>query len=169
MPNYCNNTLTLRHSDKNKIDSLHKACLENKLCHAVIPLPDDLKDTIAPSREPNDELLEKYGVDNWYDFCTSRWGTKWDIFDTEVRMNEDDSLYVMFTTAWSPPIGVYQALLEQGYDVEAKYFEGGMGFAGTFDNNGDYYYEDMSNIPNDLDEEFGISEWIKSIEDEEDE
>lgn len=167
MSNYCSNTLTLRHSDKNKIERLHNACLENKLCHAVIPLPDDLKDTTAPSRESNHDLLEKYGVDNWYDFCVSRWGTKWDIFDTESEIDEDGVLYVSFTTAWSPPIGVYQALLEQGYDVEAKYFEGGMGFAGTFDEDGGYHCDDLIDVPDELDMEFGISEWIQSIEEDE--
>lgn len=166
MPNYCSNTLKIRHSDKTKIERLHKACLENKLCHAVIPLPDDLKDTISPSREPNDGLLEKYGVDNWYDFCTSRWGTKWDIFDVEIIEAGVDTLYVAFTTAWTPPMGIYNTLLDEGFELEAKYFEGGMNFAGTIDNDGDFYYEELSDIPDDLDKEFGITEWMKSIEEE---
>lgn len=80
-----------------------------------------------------------------------------------------------FDSAWSPHIGVYEALIEQGFKVEAMYYEPGMGYAGIFNENGDDYYElgDLDSkavadtINSELDEMFGISETMAEYEEEE--
>lgn len=43
----------------------------------------------------------------WYDWNTKNWGTKWDLYDANVV---EDSFF--FTTAWSAPIPVIQALID---------------------------------------------------------
>jgi hypothetical protein len=64
---------------------------------------------------------------------------------------------------------------EQGFEVEAYYYESGMCFAGKYDAIGDDYYEfsDMNSdevrdtLPDDLDDMFAISETMAEYEDEE--
>lgn len=48
------------------------------------------------------KLIEKYGFDNWYDWCVNNWGTKWDAED-EVLDIEDDRINIVFNTAWCVP------------------------------------------------------------------
>ena len=43
-------------------------------------LPDELKDTESYS-EPNQELIDKYGCSNWYEWNVSTLGTKWDMLE----------------------------------------------------------------------------------------
>lgn len=161
MPNYCENTLTLSHKDKDKVKKLYQAILDNSLCNAVIPLPEALRNTTSPTKEPNELLIAEFGTDNWYDFQVSNWGTKWDIFDATAQLHDDEELTVTatFCTAWSPPVGVYQKLMEDGFELHAMYFEGGMCFAGIVSNEEDSYYEDdLKNIPDEIKDEFGIGD-----------
>jgi hypothetical protein len=77
-----------------------------------------------------------------------------------------------FESAWSPPIGAYEKLTEQGFRIRAMYFEPGMAFAGVWDNGDDDYYEyggmDSKEIadtlPAELDEAFCISESVAEWE-----
>jgi hypothetical protein len=73
---------------------------------------------------------------------------------------------------------VYEAAVEQGWGVHATYYEPGMGFVGSFIDGDDEYYEYHScqtveeirdHIPDDLDEEYGISDWMQQMIDEEEE
>jgi hypothetical protein len=50
------------------------------------------------TKEKSDELKQKYGHDNWYDWVTDIWGTKWGIY--EASWVDDNS--VSFQSAWSP-------------------------------------------------------------------
>ena len=45
-----------------------------------------------------------YGADNWYDWCTRNWGTKWDVADASLVDEGDDCLEYHFLSAWSPPV-----------------------------------------------------------------
>jgi hypothetical protein len=71
-----------------------------------------------------------------------------------------------FDSAWSPPIAAYEKLMNMGFRIRAMYYEGGMAFAGVWDNGDDDYYEYGSmdskeiadTLPVELDEAFGISE-----------
>lgn len=160
MPNYCDNVVVIKHKDEQLLESLLQASVENKFCEKVIPLPQELKETKSPNRDSEErkaELHLKYGADNWYDFCINNWGTKWDIFDVSSYI-EDDELTIQFTTAWSPPLGVYKKLMEDGFEIEAKYYESGLGFAGVMTNDHNEHYDDLQFIPEDIRQEFGIFE-----------
>ena len=181
MPNWCNNTVEISHPDKAKMYALVEAINEGKFCNHVIPVPEDLqitagflgKDTPeqAELERKTAENVAKYGVGNWYDFCTSRWGTKWDV-DAYEKVEFDDQwdkgnkITFGFDSAWSPPIGIYEELVEQGFSVRADYYEPGMAFAGIWEDGCDDFYEYggmtseqvAEEFPKDLDEMFAISE-----------
>ena len=46
----------------------------------------------------SNELIAKYGTNNWYDWSVEHWGTKWNAYD---QSGDDES--IMFQTAWSHP------------------------------------------------------------------
>ena len=69
MPNWCNNNIELSHPDKAMVERAAKAFADGTLLNEFIPLPKELEDTTAPSRSTNEELVAKYGSDNWYDWC----------------------------------------------------------------------------------------------------
>lgn len=77
-------------------------------------------------------LLEKYGVDNWYDWACRNWGTKWGCYDQEL-----DGETLHFSTAW----GLFELSIldlvavdfpnfvltyeeEQGWGGEIEYVDG---------------------------------------------
>ena len=79
-------------------------------------------------------LLTEHKTDSWYDWCCDHWGTKWDIHDVELQ---DDGwvLRYDFDTAWSPPQGIYEALIEkfngeEDFSIQWFYREDGMQMAG---------------------------------------
>lgn len=189
MPNWCNNFVEIGHEDADKITALSEAFKRGEFCQHVIPTPKELTETVAgfmgedqrAAHEAQQKAnLEKYGHTDWYSFQTSRWGTKWDVGgdDGSCDVHPDGKLMTAgFDSAWAPPIGVYEELVEQGYTVRAYYYEPGMAFAGIWDNGDDDCYQDWGNskqaretLPEDLDEMFGISEsqeeWERENEEE---
>jgi len=187
MPNWCNNSVEISHPDKSKMFKLVEAVNAGKFCNFAIPVPESLH-IVAGSLGDSEEQkkleeataknVEVHGYGNWYDFCVNEWGTKWDVdpydpveFDDQWDKNK---VSFGFDSAWAPPVGVYAALTEQGFQVKAYYWESGMGFAGMWEDGNDDYYElgDMTSqevvdtIPAELDEMMGISETIASYEEE---
>jgi len=176
MPNWCNNSVVLKHEDPAMIERARKAFNGEGLLQEFIPVPQELRDTVSGSmgedkREAHEAQqkanVEKYGYANWYDFCVNEWGTKWEIgADGNPAQDIPGGLMLGFDSAWSPPIAAYEKLLEMGFEIEAMYYESGMAFAGVWDNGHDDYYEygglDSKGIaetlPAELDEAFGISE-----------
>lgn len=177
MPNWCSNYVEITHEDPSKIRELAKAMEENRFLDSVIPVPEELKETVAGSFGDEGEQkaleaqtqrnVENYGYGNWYDFCVDRWGTKWDVdCQGQVDVHPDGTtVTASFDSAWSPPLRVYEELVEQGYSVRAYYYESGMGFAGIWDNGDDDCYSDWGDsqgardtLPEELDEFFAISE-----------
>jgi YHS domain-containing protein len=184
MPNWCSNFVEVGHEDPTKITALAEAFNRGEFCDHVIPVPEDLKIVAGSVGDPvaqaelerkTAENREKYGAGNWYDFCTSRWGTKWDVGgDGQSDIHPDGTLMTAsFDSAWSPPMGVYDALVEQGYTVRAYYYESGMCFAGIYDNGSDDCYSDWGDsqgakdtLPAELDDFFAISESQAEYEEE---
>jgi len=175
MPNWCSNFVQITHTDPSKISALAAAVKEGKFCDYVVPVPQELRDTVAgyPGADKEEEHnaqmarnIEKYGAKDWYDFCVNRWGTKWDVDLYSPVELENGLLAFGFDSAWSPPEGIYRALHEDGFSVDAMYYEPGMGFCGRWVNGDDNYYElggmtsdeVAAEIDPDIDEQFGISE-----------
>ena len=68
------------------------------------------------TQKESDELIKKYGCNNWYDWHLLNWGTKWDCYDLIIF--DDDR--IQFNTAWSTPALCMQRLSELFPDVEIE-------------------------------------------------
>ena len=55
---------------------------------------------------------------NWYNFNTREWGTKWDAYDVYVETSAPKAFYAQFSSAWSPPLPVFEAMAEQHPELE---------------------------------------------------
>jgi hypothetical protein len=182
MPNWCNNSVEIYHDDPAMIERVRTAFNGEGLLQEFIPVPQELRDTVS-GFVPEQEALEakqaanreKYGYSTWYDFCVHEWGTKWDIgADGNPAMDIPGGLMLGFESAWSPPIGAYEKLMEMGFRIRAMYYEPGMAFAGVWEDGQDDYYEygglDSKGIaetlPVELDEAFCISESVADWEEE---
>ena len=124
MPNWCANTLKLTpktEEAKALMPQITERFSNGGAFNYIHPMPAELEDTTSPSDAPN-----------WYDWRVSNWGTKWSEAEAHIVSASDDHLLVSFDTAWSPPFGVYERLVELGFAVTATYAECGMGFAGIY-------------------------------------
>ena len=176
MPNWCNNSVELYHEDPAMIERARKAFNDGRLLDEFIPVPKELHIVAGSVGDPDEQKklmedtarnLEVHGYGNWYDFCVNEWGTKWDIgADGNPAQDIPGGLMLGFDSAWAPPCSAYEKLTEQGFRIRAMYYEGGMAFAGIWEDGNDDYYEyggmDSKEIaetlPVELDEAFGISE-----------
>ncbi len=181
MPNWCNNDLTLRHSDSKMIDRAYSAIEKGQFLNEFIPVPQALLDTIAgyppeSERETHEtqklENLANHGYKDWYDFCVGEWGTKWDVGGDggSLRRIDDNIMEVSFLSAWSPPVDAYEKLITMGFEIKAYYDEPGMEFCGKWRGSGDDFVNDHHEYGNEsaqtvrmfigaeLDDLWGISE-----------
>jgi hypothetical protein len=178
MPNWCNNSVTLSHSDPKMIERAKDAFIRGELLNEFIPVPKEL--SITAGREGADDdpkqialeaaqqsNLKKFGYKDWYDFCVGEWGTKWDIgADGGINDVTDNSLCIYFDSAWAPPVPAYEKLEELGFEVSAYYNEPGMVFCGYYSQGYDDYYDYGGHtsdtvrdvIGDTLDDMWGISE-----------
>jgi len=153
MPNWCNNDLTLRHSDSKMIDRAYAAIDKGQFLHEFIPVPQALKDTVsgyAPEseREAHEaqqrDNLANHGYKDWYDFCIAEWGTKWDVGVDGMPLQRVDSntMKVSFQSAWAPPVDAYEKLINMGFEITAFYDEPGMAFCGKWEGSGADFIDD---------------------------
>jgi len=173
MPNWCSNSLklvaTTAESEKKLTDivsAIARAIVlkENPPIFEMIrPVPEDLKITAGflgrgtPEQAKLEALeadnLKHYGHKNWHSFCLGEWGTKWDmsISDSpEVYEINGNAVTIYFDTAWSPPEGIYHALENMGFKVEATYIEQGVGFIG--------YYKDGIDVCVSMDQFYPVTD-----------
>jgi hypothetical protein len=178
MPNWCNNTITIT-GPKHKIELLWKnatqdADAETGLMNGMIPMPDALRETTSPDPQPGQSNYEGPqpvvdGFTNWYDWRVAKWGIKWDVSSEGLEYSEDGDTATItgwFDSPWGPPIEGIAAYTQANEDVyiECFYHEPGMAFVGCWDSDGgdDHYsYESANDIPDYLDEHFGISEQLE--------
>jgi hypothetical protein len=140
------------------VDRFEAAYNRGETCNEFIPVPEDIGD-------------------GWWDFCVNNWGTKWD-FGADIGTDKQPEQYALkatrvdnqvsctFDSAWAPPVGLYEKLVELGYNVKASYFEPGMAFCGIYDNGVDNYVEYTSKdmIPVALWNEFNMEEFFADDE-----
>ena len=150
MPNWCNNTITIQ-GPTDTLKPLWDEAQKTGLLNAIKPMPKALEDTTSPT--PDDKVQPKVdGFDNWYDWRVANWGCKWDV-DTEGLEYEDNgdgtaSIAGWFDSPWGPPIEAYNTFCDDmdNCNLEAFYEEGGMDFAGHYDNGSDDYIEGISDF-----------------------
>tara|TARA_B100001057_G_C22620053_1_gene860137 strand:- start:262 stop:882 length:621 start_codon:yes stop_codon:yes gene_type:complete len=154
MPNWCSNSITIQGSTET-IKTLWEQAQTNwknedyGLLNAMVPMPEALKGTRSPAPDDGSQPYVD-GHTNWYDWCVANWGTKWDIDDQglEFKDNGDGTAQISgwFESAWAPPITAYDKFLDDmdGCSLYATYEEGGMDFAGIYDDGSDDYMEGIS-------------------------
>lgn len=162
MPNWCSNYVTISHSDPAMIEKLMEASASESIAETFHPVPADL-DKAEPGFLSNAE----------YDWRVVNWGTKWD-FGIDNPNNFDGAVTGYFLSAWSPPIGVFNKLVELGFDVQAYWHECGMCFAGEFDNGDvmdyehiEYTEEGLNKLPSEIVELFSMWDNMESEEESE--
>ena len=188
MPNWCNNNLVLEHEDPAMIKRAYDALERGEFLQEFIPVPEQLKIVAGSVGDPVEQAkleadtkrnVEELGYGNWYDYCCGEWGTKWDVGEQGCSDIHPDGkmLHTYFDSAWAPPISAYEKLTAMGFRVEGMYYEGGMAFAGIWEDGNDEYYElggmnstqVASDIPSQLDECFMISESMREWEEDNEE
>lgn len=170
MPNWCDNTVYITHDDPKKIQVLVDAWKANKFFGTIYPEPDYTKVEVRPTfpqiKGNNDPVNPESA---WWDWRVQNWGTKWEITTDEAYIDiHENEIRVGFSTAWSPPTGIYDRLVNDGYGVNALYYEGGCAFCGQYVDGSDETYGIegnwewvQNNIPDSIDTEFCISESMK--------
>lgn len=157
MPNWCMNNVTITHPKREKLQEFVDAYNSGSVCNHFVPQPKDLneKDCFAPN--------------GWYTWRCNNWGTKWD-FGKEDGQDPieiiNNEVSFSCNTAWSPPIEFYNMLQKKKYSVHATYWEPGIGFCGVYENgvNDTIEYEDKSEIPDELWNEYGMADFFEETE-----
>ena len=148
MPNWCENNVTIS-GDEKKVKAFIKFVTSKQSkfdFNKIYPMPKELEGTVSGSESlKSDEQKAnsrkwkvQFGADNWYDWKNLHWGTKWELNSDEIEV-EDEGDYVeyRFNTAWSPPLGILEALnrkfhfkKDKDLGIQWHYREDGMGFTG---------------------------------------
>ena len=147
MPNWCSNSITISGPTKTIKQLWDDAHVGEGfgLLNAMVPMPTELDDTTSPSDSPN-----------WYDWRVTNWGTKWDISDEGLEYvdNGDGTSVIQgwFDSAWAPPVDAYNTFLDDmdNCSISATYEEGGMDFAGIYEDGDDQYME-------------GLADWCEKV------
>ena len=146
MPNWCFNTLSVDGAASAITKFREWLAGEPLTLQKIRPMPKELEETTAPvtsiDADKSKELIEKYGSDNWYDWHVKYWGTKWDIEASEDDSNVDN-IYYSFDSAWGPSLEAtkYLSTLFPELTFTHKYYECGVGFAGSLTISGENYDE----------------------------
>ena len=141
MPNWCENKLLIKADGKDALDDFNgieklldetlkydkKTGYVENLLDAIICLPDVLKDTTQekPYKLPSGDTVW------WYQWNVDNWGTKWDVVDCRMYL-EDNQMKFTFLTAWAPPINWLEKVgaifpnvwLKLEYDLPGIMFRG---------------------------------------------
>ena len=147
MPNWCFNNLDISHSNPAVVDEvrLRVESLEQDSWGGPIGFLKGL--------DPSWEYRE--ACDIWWE-------------------PTDDGITVSFSSAWEPPVELYEALTEKGWDVTGSYYEEGLDFAGIYEAGENKRLNDLSEYDDDyfveddlakrLEDEWGILESREEIE-----
>lgn len=124
MPNWCSNYANITGS-KEAIENITRDInsIKNTQDRCVFKTLVGIKPEITE---------EEYENDGWYEANCDYWGTKWDVSINDCNFVIGSTNIMMYPeTAWSPPIGFYEALAKKyGVNVHAEYNEIGCDFAG---------------------------------------
>jgi hypothetical protein len=161
MPNWCANNAEFYNEDVEKVNALEAR---------LTKLRDEEKEPgLFGSFMPRP--IEYDEGEKWYSWNVENWGTKWEVTYVHFERVDDNTLQLSFDTAWSPPTSFYEWLsINTSWYVTASYYEPGMCFIGRVVEGEDEFYQysdidSLSEIPEDLVEEYGL---LDQMQDEED-
>ena len=157
MPNHTDNRVILSHDDSQQIDMIYNIMNteDTPLCQTLIPMDEKLLEISG--------ISDNYEVQGWYEWRLENWGTKWDVYETQCTRINANTLQLYFYTAWSPPIPIFDKLVDMGFEINARYLDEGWGYIGEYTDGDDWSTTDVESVVEDypeLDYEFNISESI---------
>lgn len=155
MPNWCENDLVVKGKSK-ALDEFAKFVEGPNGAfdfEKIIPMPEVFKgvttgfntidgklyenwreDGTGVEEEELARWREEYGHDNWRNWSLANWGTKWNASEAgiEVFLLAFERVKYTFSTAWSPPLPIIEALAERFPKLKfsLKYYECGCAFKG---------------------------------------
>jgi len=132
MPNHVVNEVIFRNVSREVQENILKKVLKDGHIDFSVLLPPPLNIWQGGLGEKEKQA---FGKKNWHDWNTKNWGTKWNAYggydedDKEGRKNiiqTDDSLTLVFQTAWGPPRLWLCALFNAtGISFEHNWFDEG--------------------------------------------
>jgi hypothetical protein len=158
MPNWCDNTVTITGTQEKiaeiekAVDAYDEKCTQGGVGFLAYCLPEPDYETTAvaatypqvianyaSSEEEKQKALENKPTirkDSWWDWRVQNWGTKWEVDAERIPLPLENALSITlcFSSAWSPPLEAYSALLSQEgiTSISALYYEPSMDFAGKY-------------------------------------
>ncbi len=133
MPNHVTHKFTVK-GTTSELQKFYLQCFTTaKDCtefdfNSLIPQPEILLNTISGNTQEmatpeykalEAEAIEQTGCKNWYDWCCTYWGTKWNAYSCYVTQEEEE-LFFEFDTAWSCPEPIFNKLAEQFPTLEFR-------------------------------------------------
>ena len=138
MPNWCKNRVDFYSENKEDLNKvLDIFSNKESIFGQIIPEPDwkttpndkgelPIKEEIKNS--DGEIVAETYNFpdgkndDRWYHWCVDNWGTKWDMCDKFTAEIDEGWAEFGFMTAWAPPSGIYDKIVEDFPDVGISWF-----------------------------------------------
>ena len=114
-----------------------------------------------------EELDEKYGAHDWYNWNVNNYGTKWGDCETRMINRDKESLEYAFDTAWSPAYPMIEKIAIE-YDVKKiiyRFFsmENGDKGSATFNENGRIIKQEWEELDDSLYRIFSDVEKIEGV------
>ena len=98
MPNWCDNSFSVSHSDPEMVRKFVEGVNSGSLFESLVPLSSGEWD---------------------YNTALDEWGTKWDVSEGHAEIDSDGlSATGWFMTAWGPGTEAYRRLVELGFDLD---------------------------------------------------
>jgi len=113
MPNYCYNELEVKGKPEalNLFKEFADGSHEKLDFNNFIPYPQGYEKKLKSAQDSKDGYngFGSTHIFSGYSWCNNNWGTKWNAWEVHLEATKDKLAY-SFTTAWSPPIGVLEAM-----------------------------------------------------------
>lgn len=89
-----------------KVKEIDKANKKNKHWQQSYPL----------TQKMSDDLIKKYGYNNWYDWANANWDTKWGAYEVSIAYGSE----ILFQTAWSISMPILEKLSKEFPNIVLK-------------------------------------------------
>ncbi len=135
MPNWCSNEVQIDGSEEDIAKFKEESFTDHKGVAVldfskVLPEPDydKPKKDGTHNNGVQTELLD--AMPDWWNWRNDNWGTKWNLVPNhdgdltmyDVVQSDDTYIQLEFETAWSPPNGIYEAIVEKYPDLDINWF-----------------------------------------------
>lgn len=132
MPNWCENSVTLTHSDTSKVSELEDVLRNCPIEYGQFEDKTSKKQTkFFEHYLPRPSDVSENNVCDWNEKV---WGTEWEPQIISITKDNSNTISISMDTPWTPPIGLYTYFVEREWTVEALYHEPGYAFCGRFTN-----------------------------------